>query len=85
MFTYSFSVPGACEAGKRARDYYTWWNLYQIQTSGIIKIGMKRHWVKDWPISRVCLLIQSTLTRVNTNTLLHVVEFMWPSNVVVVL
>ena len=46
---------------------------------------MKRHLVKDWPISRVCLLIQSTLTRVNTNTLLHVVEFMWPSNVVVVL
>jgi len=43
---------------------------------------MKHHLVKDWPVSRVCLLIQSTLTGV---TLLHDVEFMWPSNVVVAL
>ena len=40
----------------------------QIWTSSSVKIGIEHYWVKDWPISHVCLFIQSTLTGVNTDS-----------------
>ena len=87
MFTYSFSVPGASEAGKRACDYYTWWNLYQIHTSSSIKITSETSLGER--LAHL-LYVSAYSEYSHWSQYRHTppcccVKFMWPSDVAVVL